>query len=699
MDVSKGSLLWNYFKKVEKELARCNICKKDYRNTEGNTSGMKKHLKIHKEAFEEYSLAQAEKDRLTNKTTKRKCEEMNVVKPNVPKQLKLDFTNEALAIKQKQLDDAIVRFVAETGTSFNALGQDSFKDVIKIANRNLKVKDPSTISKQVRKYSRNVSSDVCDIIAAVKTDLLSVGFTTDMWTSRPQDSYISLTASFIDKNWELHRWVPYIKHFPSRHTGSNISVGLDKMVRSLGLHQGKIKLYSVNDNASNMKVAIRESEYLTEYNCTIHTIQLAVNDTFNNVTGMKTVLDKSKAIAKYCHQSTPAMDQLRAKVKDAKLPWRKPKNPCETRWNSQLDNMISIKPYQDMITDLCLNVDEWDGRNMDPHHWALMEGAITVLEPIRKLTKALEGDREPTINKVIERLYTTDSIIDDFIANPENARKKKGVIFARELKKNLNKRFPNHGMDNRLRRAANFLDPRFKGIHLDSAGRLESTMDELEEDWNDIKPEEPMEAHTAVETPDNYAAQLSPTSKLRNRLQMRTNLVDQMRQTKIRKEMEKYSSFSTPPQGVNVLSWWKRHESILPILAKLAKLVLAIPASSALSERVYSVAGDVVTAKRSNLNPKKVEEIVIIKTNLKKVEEFKKNSDYVIVKTGNNAFVDLDLEVKVAANDESGAAVFDDDENGDNREKDQLDYDTDLSSSDEEDVLNVAMDNEINISF
>ena len=41
-----------------------------------------------------------------------------------PKQALLDITNEGLAIKQKQLDDAIVRFVAETGKSFNTLGQD-----------------------------------------------------------------------------------------------------------------------------------------------------------------------------------------------------------------------------------------------------------------------------------------------------------------------------------------------------------------------------------------------------------------------------------------------------------------------------------------------------------------------------------------------------------------------------------------------
>ena len=39
----------------------------------------------------------------------------------------------------------------------------------------------------------------------------------------------------------------------------NISLGLDAMIVAMGLNEEKIKLWSVNDNAGNMKVAIRES--------------------------------------------------------------------------------------------------------------------------------------------------------------------------------------------------------------------------------------------------------------------------------------------------------------------------------------------------------------------------------------------------------------------------------------------------------
>ena len=54
----------------------------------------------------------------------------------------------------------------------------------------------------------------------------------------------------------------------------------------------------------------------------------------------------------------------------------------------------------------------------------------------------------------------------------------------------------------------------------------------------------------------------------------------------------------------------------VPLLAKL-KVVFPVPAASSKSERVFSVAGNVVTPKRANLNHEKVEDLVLVKCNLR----------------------------------------------------------------------------------
>ena len=43
------------------------------------------------------------------------------------------------------------------------------------------------------------------------------------------------------------------------------------------------------------------------------------------------------------------------------------------------------------------------------------------------------------------------------------------------------------------------------------------------------------------------------------------------------------------PSGSNLLLFYKEHENFLPILTKVAREIFAIPASSATSERVFSV--------------------------------------------------------------------------------------------------------------
>ena len=70
------------------------------------------------------------------------------------------------------------------------------------------------------------------------------------------------------------------------------------------------------------------------------------------------------------------------------------------------------------------------------------------------------------------------------------------------------------------------------------------------------------------------------------------------------------------PSSVNQLERWKNHQEQFPLLSHLVRIVFPVPAVSSKSERVFSAAGNVVTAKRASLNPEKVEDLVIVKCNL-----------------------------------------------------------------------------------
>ena len=63
----------------------------------------------------------------------------------------------------------------------------------------------------------------------------------------------------------------------------------------------------------------------------------------------------------------------------------------------------------------------------------------------------------------------------------------------------------------------------------------------------------------------------------------------------------------------NPLSFWKKQKDFINMLSNIAKSLLVIPASSAESERHFSIAGQIVTEQRSLLDPDTVEALVVLK--------------------------------------------------------------------------------------
>jgi hypothetical protein len=68
------------------------------------------------------------------------------------------------------------------------------------------------------------------------------------------------------------------------------------------------------------------------------------------------------------------------------------------------------------------------------------------------------------------------------------------------------------------------------------------------------------------------------------------------------------------------LDWWRIHYEKFPNIWKLASCILAIPATSAPSERVFSAAANIVNKKRVRLKPDMVDLLIFLKANSKFVD-------------------------------------------------------------------------------
>ena len=84
---------------------------------------------------------------------------------------------------------------------------------------------------------------------------------------------------------------------------------------------------------------------------------------------------------------------------------------------------------------------------------------------------------------------------------------------------------------------------------------------------------------------------------------------------KIKQELERY--MLEPPSKMPALEWWKSRVSTFPTLSRLAAKYLCIPASSVPSERIFSIAGNIVTKKRCRLSPDNVNQMIFLHRNRK----------------------------------------------------------------------------------
>jgi hypothetical protein len=63
------------------------------------------------------------------------------------------------------------------------------------------------------------------------------------------------------------------------------------------------------------------------------------------------------------------------------------------------------------------------------------------------------------------------------------------------------------------------------------------------------------------------------------------------------------------------LTWWKENEKSFPVLAQIAKIYLAIPASQATCERSFSLAKRICSEDRTSLSPAHLEQLVFANQN------------------------------------------------------------------------------------
>ena len=609
--------VWCYFgytkdatgKVVTGKKVKCKLCRADVAHS-GGTTNLKNHLRSHHRA--EYTALYSDDDPVPGQSQQK----MDVFCKQRPAEKLLPGS----AIAQ-ELTSAVVDFVLRDLRPVSVVDNVGFLHLMEVAEPRYSVPCRRTINSYIDKRYFTVKACVQQELKHVEF----MGMTTDMWTSRSKDGYISLTAHYISPQFVMQHRNLQSCHFPGSHTALNIAAMLRSLARDWGIDlKAQVPAFTT-DNAKNVVNAVSENLMLASIPCAGHSLNLAVQDALA-VSGLKTALGRAKKIVEHFNCSRLDNEELRAKQKQLDLPSHSLIQDVVTRWNSTLDMVSRLCEQQAAIAAVLHGKRDLYHLELSPHEWHTLEDLVKLLEPFKNATEIMSGQKYPTLSCLGPILADLQEKIQ---VNPLDSKAMKDAKEA--MRTDLSGRYQDPALVALLQKAA-FLDPRFKTlVHLPSESAadvvavIRSEMIEFLQQEADESNKSSVSSRSET---DNAEGELPPQKKVKVH-PLKKLLGDKFGaasttvagslvslEDQAQAELSRYKAESQSPLEHCPLQWWRDHCTIYPLLCRVARKYLCLPGTSVPSESLFSISGIVVNEKRAALDPNCVDQIVFLHDNL-----------------------------------------------------------------------------------
>ena len=546
--------------------------------------------------------------------------------------------------RQKDFDRSVVEYLVEASLPFAHVESDAFKNFVAKLEPRANVKSAVTFAHS--KLPRLYDAMKFDFDRKTTEELrnnIGVAFTTDCWTSRANDAFMSVTLHYISPKWTLERLLVGCLPFEGRHTAVRLAMALDTTIKSISaLSPDPVKAPKtvVHDAAANMKATITQSQLkLGSFVCMDHGLQTALAHAFDKKKDPKLakLIKKATRLASRCHQSALTCEKIRDEAKELGDDYVKIVAPVATRWNSNHMMISSILRMENTLVSLKEKDIDIGHELFDEKEFWTMRQIELILAQFSKVSEELSADKSCTVTMILSNLYnltqhllSRKKFLEDQVRTKKQfAEESKDIIkLADNLMEEIEKQWADCGSKHQIIKLGHFLHPFFRGLLLkqfDELDQLKESIVQMHPSTQEFEERQKEKEHYSNGSEDLFTQEeeMDPAEQLARSLAMQEREDPRIEEVPpMRAEINLYSNmqlFKTPEDKtrMDVLKWWQKHETNLPLLSHFAKQILCIPASSASSERTFSAAGNIVTAKRYNLDPKTTEMLTFCQQNWK----------------------------------------------------------------------------------
>ncbi|XDV25933.1 hypothetical protein PO909_029757 [Leuciscus waleckii] len=600
-----GSVVWRFFgfqkSDVDQTTILCKCCRAKILAKGGNTSNLLQHLS--RKHVLEYQECIKLKSGNTGKA-KEKSSQMSL-KDAFAKGTYYDRKSK----RWIEITNSITNHIAKDMVPLNTVEKEGFKQMIKTLDPRYEM--PS------RKYFSQVA--IPNLYqkhrAKIETDLATVlhfAATTDMWSSRTMEPYLSLTVHFISDEWVLLSHCLQTSYFPDDHTGELLAAGLKEAFDSWGSEQKLVAI--TTDSGANIKKAIELNNW-TRLQCFGHRLHLAIERGMKDDRIQRAVGVCKRIVSAFSYSWKKRRD-LAIVQNDLGLPKHVLTTEMPTRWGSR-QMMIKRVLEQERAISQVLKADK-KSRHL-VLSWQdvdVLEAVNKVLSPLQDFTDALSGEQYVSVSylKPVLSLFNT-SILAEEESDTQLTKDVKRNILAYLNEKNSDQ------VTDDLLDIASLLDPRFRTKYMDKE-KVERVLSRAVEEIVPLMKAQQdtlsgaAGAADAEPVPPEEKRKKTLASFFKRQSTTSSSTLTLPEEERIRMELTVYLQTTEVDSDTDPLDWWRCHQTNFPRIAKLAQQYLCIPATSAPSERVFSTGGNIVTCHRAALKPDAVDRLVFLAKNL-----------------------------------------------------------------------------------
>lgn len=343
----------------------------------------------------------------------------------------------------------------------------------------------------------------------------------------------------------------------------------------------------VTDRGKNMVAAFRNEKHI---NCVAHLINNIVEKGIEQVPDISLLVKRCTKLVKYFKKSG-TNSQLTTTLKSY----------TKTRWNTVFYLLESVEVNWSDITSILLEKGEL--HRIDGINFALLTSLAKTLSPFEESSKKLEADKYATMHIVHMHVSLLQKRCQVVLTDHDCIK---------QLKQKLNALIKNVLLENltKFHKIALYLFPPAKKLIQFTDAEKRCVFDDCVSEITNMKEDLVIQSEQLneinVEVSELYADFIS-TSDLHTDA------------SSIREEMENYNNaFIRFIEEFDVLQWWEQHKLQYPQLHKLSCKILGTPASSASSERSFSLARNLISEKRVKIcaNDDKINKIMFLNSNI-----------------------------------------------------------------------------------